>query len=301
VLVKVAAAAINPSDLSFLEGNYGYKKKVPVVPGFEGAGTVLAVGSETGLMGRYLRGKRVACVSQDRGDGVWADYVTTPVNLALPLGGDVSLEQGAMSVVNPLTAVALIAIAQKGGHKAILNTAAASALGQMIIRLGRQEGIEVVNVVRREAQVALLREQGAKFVLNSSDPDFDRQLHDLCHQQNVHLAYDAIAGRTTWQLLDALPRHSRVTIYGGLSQEPAQVLPGHVIFQDKMVDGFWLSAWLAKKNFLQTLLLWRRAQKSLGGTLKTEVRARYPLAEVREAVQAYQEQMTGGKILLVPA
>jgi NADPH:quinone reductase len=298
VLIKVAATPINPSDLAFMEGRYGLPKATPVVPGFEGAGTVVAVGS--GLMGRYLAGKRVACVSQSAGDGVWAEYVVTASSYVLPLAGAITLEQGAMSVVNPFTAVALLEIAKEGGHKTVINTAAAGALGQMIDRLGRQEGFEVINVVRRQAQVEQLQQKGAAVVLNSSSDGFAQELHDVCHQRRARLAFDAVAGDMTMQLLEAMPNRSRVTVYGALSGEPAQVLPGHLVFQEKVVDGFWLSSWLRQKSFRQSLLLWRRVQKLLATTLQSEIRARYPLAEVQQAVQDYEKQMTGGKVLIVP-
>jgi NADPH2:quinone reductase len=299
VLVKMAASPINPSDLMFLQGKYGFEKPLPTIPGFEGSGVVVETGG--GVLGRFLHGRRVACVTQSKGDGVWADYVLTTSNFALPLAGNVDLEQGAMSAVNPLTAVALIEIAQKGGHRTIVNTAAASALGQMLIRLGKREGIRVINTVRRDAQVRLLQDLGADIVLNSSDPEFAAQLRAACHAHDCHLAFDAIAGPATQQLLAALPRRSTVTIYGGLSQEAAPVTPDQAIFGGKTVNGFWLSSWLARKNFLQALRLWRRAQKLLGGTLRTEVRARYPLQDVRTAVSTYESEMTGGKVLLLPA
>jgi NADPH:quinone reductase-like Zn-dependent oxidoreductase len=298
VLVKVAASPINPSDLAFLQGEYGIQKPLPVVPGIEGSGTVVAVGS--GIMGRYLKGKQVACVSQIQGDGVWADYLVTTANYALPLDKSVSLEQGAMSVVNPLTAIALLSIAKKGGHKTMINTAAASALGQMINRLSRVEGIQVINIVRRDAQVAFLKQQGAAIVLNSNDSSFSQQLYDLCHQHEARLAFDAVAGSMTLQLLEAMPENSKVTIYGGLSWEAAQVAPNHVIFQNKRVDGFWLPLWLAEKSLMQNLMTWRRAQKLLSTDLKSDIRVRYPLKDARNAVLDYQNNMTGGKVLLIP-
>lgn len=298
VLVKVAAASINPSDLMFILGLYGFKKPTPTVPGFEGSGTVVAVGSGTGLMGRYLAGKRVACVTQQ--DGLWAEYTTTTVNYALPLDEAVSLEQGAMAVVNPLTAVALIDLAKKAGRQAVINTAAASALGLMMHRLGQQEGVEIVGIVRRPEQVVYLKQQGMMHVLDSSDPDFHRQLRDLCHQRHIHLAFDAVGGELPRQLLDAMPQHSRVTVYGGLSQQPVQVDVGALIFEDKRVDGFWLPPWLGQNNLLQNFLLWRRAQKLMPSALKTEIRSRYPLSQVQQAIRDYESQMTGGKVLLVP-
>src|SRR5262245_6236565 len=195
VLVKIAATPINPSDLAFLEGLYGFKKPTPVCRGFEGAGIVVSVGS--GMMGRYLNGKRVACVSQEQGDGVWAEYMVTTTSLALPLDPSVRLEQGAMSVVNPLTAMAFLTLAKEGRHKVIVQTAAASALGQMVNRLCKNEGIRIINIVRREAQMELLQEQGAEIILNSNDADFPQHLHDICQRFQPHIAFDAVAGALT--------------------------------------------------------------------------------------------------------
>ena len=275
VLVKVAASPINPSDLAYLEGKYGFKNLPPVIPGGEGSGTVVAVGP--GMAGRYFLGKRVACLSHGNGSGMWAEYVvSSAMGGVLPLHRSVSLEQGAMSMINPLTASAFLEIAKKGGRKTIVLTAAASSLGQMVNRLCRSQGVQVINVVRREAQVALLKEQGATIILNSSENDFDQQLHDACHQADTHLAFDAVAGPMTRQLLDALPEHSRVTVYSCLSYEAPQVGPDHIIFEDKAVNGFWLGPWMNNMNLLQILMLWRRAQKLMAVELKSEVRAQYP-------------------------
>lgn len=298
VLVKVAASPINPSDLSFLEGHYHSKKNTPVVPGLEGSGIVVAAGKS--MMARRLMGKRVACLSQDTGDGVWAEYMVTTARLALPLHRSVSLEQGAMSVVNPLTAMALLSISRKGRHKSIVQTAAASTLGQMINRLSKREGIQVINIVRSNAQVDLLKGQGADFVLNSTEQDFQKSLYDLCHEFGSRLAFDAVAGPLSFQLLEAMPPQSRVTVYGGLSQEPAMANPAQLIFQGKVVDGFWLTSFLTRLNFLKFLKIWRRSQKLLSNDLKSEIRVQYPLKDIKTAVMDYQSQMTGGKVLIKP-
>lgn len=296
VLVKVAASPVNPSDLSFLDGNYGIKKSLPVVPGLEGSGTVVSAGG--GMMGRYLMGKRVACIAS--GDGLWADYVVTRSSLALPLDSRVDLERGAMSVVNPLTAVALLAIAAEGGYKAIVQTAAASALGQMIVRLARSNEMTVINIVRREEQAALLRTQGAKIVLNSEAEGFDERLASVCREHDARLGLDAVAGALSLRVLTAMPADSKLIVYGGLSEEGVLINPGDLIFDNKKVEGFWLTTWFGQKNMFQSLSLWRRAQKLLLTDLRTEIRARYGLQEARTAVESYQERMTGGKILLVP-
>ncbi|NNK97098.1 MAG: zinc-binding dehydrogenase [Desulfobacterales bacterium] len=108
-----------------------------------------------------------------------------------------------MSIVNPLTASTFIAIAL---------TAAASSLGHMVNRLGRSEGIQIINVVRRDAQVDLLKAQGADIVLNSSEAGLERELNDACHRNNTHLAFDAVAGQLTGQLLKAMPPNVSVRV-----------------------------------------------------------------------------------------
>jgi NADPH:quinone reductase-like Zn-dependent oxidoreductase len=212
----------------------------------------------------------------------------------------VDLDQGAMSIVNPLTAMAFLELAREGQHETILQTAAASALGQMVNRLFERQGFQVINVVRREAQVELLKGEGARVILNSSDPQFDQQLKETCRQFQPRLAFDAVAGPLTMRLLEAMPRHSKVTVFGGLSYKAAEADPRQLIFQDKSIDGFWLTPWLGRKNVIQRLLIWRRAQHLITSDLKCEVRLRYPLEKVREAIEEYQRQMTGGKILLIP-
>jgi NADPH:quinone reductase-like Zn-dependent oxidoreductase len=227
--------------------------------------------------------------------------MVTTTSLALPLDPSVSLEQGAMSVVNPLTAMAFLTLAKEGRHNVIVQTAAASALGQMVNRLCTSEGIQTINIVRREAQMELLKEQGVEIVLNSNDTNFSEHVRDICQQYQTRIAFDAVAGSLTSQLLTAMPSHSKVIVYGGLSYEPAQVDPGQFIFERKSIEGFWLTTWLSKKNFLQRLAIWQRAQKLIMTDLKTEIRKQYPLNEVQNAIKEYRSQMTGGKMLLTTA
>ena len=297
VLVKVAFAPINPSDLATLTGYYGFKNPTPIVPGGEGSGEVVSAGP--GVMARYFLGKNVACTGWGKGGGVWSEYVVKSVKGGvLPLNKSLSFEQGAMSIINPLTANAFMDISKKGGHKTILLTAAASSLGQKVNRLGRNEGIQIVNVVRRDAQVELLKAQGADIVLNSNDEGFEEQLHNTCHQTNTRLAFDAVAGPLTNQLLKAMPPDSKVTVFSALSRQAVQASPDLLIFENKMVDSFWLGPWMSKQNFVKIMLLWKRTQKQIPTHLKSDIRKIYPLQEAKEAIDDYTGQMTGGKILL---
>lgn len=298
VLVRVAATPVNPSDLMFVRGMYGVKKKLPVVPGFEASGVVVAAGA--GLMAGYLKGKRVACAAPFDGDGTWAEFMLTTAALCIPLGRRVELESAASMIVNPFTAWALLEHARRLRAKAVVQTAAASALGRMIVRLAAARGVPVVNVVRRPAQVELLKGEGAEHVLDTSVEDFDARLRELCARLGATVAFDAVAGEMTGRLLRAMPARGRAFVYGALSREGCLVDPRSLIFERKAVEGFWLSDWLRSQNVFSKFLVARRVQALLLSELKTEVRARLPLEEAAEGLRSYEREMTGGKVILVP-
>lgn len=300
VLVKVHASPVNPSDLAFLQGLYGFKKPLPAIPGFEGSGTVVESGA--GMMPRFLKGRRVACAAADANvaGGMWAEYLVTAAQFCMPLRKNIDLEQGAALLVNPITAWALMEEARKGSHRAVVQTAAASALGRMIVRLGRKFSLPVINVVRRAEQVELLRREGAEHVVNSSDAGFPDQLRDLCHKLGATIGFDAVAGEMSAIVLHALPRGARLLVYGGLSFQPCQADPGSLIFESKRLEGFWLSGWLRTKNLLGQLRLAKQIQELLGNELKTEFQAKVPLQDAPRALQQYAANMTAGKILIVP-
>jgi NADPH:quinone reductase-like Zn-dependent oxidoreductase len=298
VLVRIEATPVNPSDLMFVRGLYGQKKSLPVVPGFEGSGEVVAAGE--GLLARYLSGKRVACAAPFDGDGTWAEFMVTPAALCIPLGARTELESAASMIVNPFTAWALLERARRLRAKAVVQTAAASALGRMIVRLAAARGLPVVNVVRRRAQVELLQSEGARHVLDSSEADFDERLKETCTRLGASVAFDAVAGEMTGRLLRAMPGRGRAVVYGALSQEGCLLDPRSLIFEGKAVEGFWLSEWLRAQNVIRKFLTARKVQELLRSELKTEVRARLPLEEAAAGLDSYEREMTGGKVLFVP-
>ena len=300
VLVKIFASPVNPSDLMFITANYGFKKPLPAIPGFEGSGTVVEAGG--GMMAQFMKGRRVACAAADAkiAGGMWAEYIVTSAQFCVPLSKHVDLEQGATMLVNPLTAWALVAEARRGRHRAIVQTAAAGALGRMVIRLAQKFRKPVVNVVRRPEQEELLRSMGAEYVLNSSAPGFDAELRKLCHKLDASISFEAVAGELSGRVLAAQPRGSRMLIYGGLSLKRAEIDPEALIFGEKQLEGFWLSGWLRSRNLLSQLRVAREVQAMLSGDLKTEIRARLPLEKAADGLSQYAADMTAGKVLLVP-
>lgn len=298
VLVRMAASTINPSDIGFLNNSSGYAgRTLPVIPGIEGSGTVIAVGP--GLLPRFLLGKRVACSRPATGDGTWAEYMLTKASHCVPLRKNVSLECGATLVVNPMTAVIFFEIIEQGGHAAVVNTAAASQLGRMLLRLAHKKNIPLVNVVRREAQAELLRSLGAEHVLVSTEADFDQKLTELTHRLHATLILDAISGDFTQRLIDASPDGSLILLYANLSASPAQISPNSLWLHNRRVEGFYLAAWIANHGRLKVLNVARQVQKLALTELLTTFHKRLPLASAQEGLEIYQKDMTAGKILLV--
>jgi NADPH:quinone reductase-like Zn-dependent oxidoreductase len=194
VLVRVEAAPINPSDLGLLfpaadleNADYSGDRVIAPMPdaalramagrvgqamevGNEGAGTVIAAGDAPDA--QALLGKRVALIA----GGMFAQYRLVQAGACIALPDDVTAEQGAAAFVNPLTALGFVETMRREGHRAIVHTAAASNLGQMLVRICQEDGVPLVNIVRNEAQVAILRDLGADIVLDSSKDDFAAQL-----------------------------------------------------------------------------------------------------------------------------
>ena len=199
------------------------------------------VSSNAGLYGRWLVGKRVACHAPEDGNGTWAEYMAVESGSVIPLIKEVTLEQGASLFVNPLTAWALLTMAKKEKHAGFVQTAAASALGQMIERLGRRWDMRSVNIVRRREQVELLQKSGAVHVLDSSEAGFDEQLRVLCERHHIRLAFDAVGGELSARVTSAMPKGSKTVVYGALAGKNCETNPASLIFEDKKIEGFWLS------------------------------------------------------------
>jgi NADPH:quinone reductase-like Zn-dependent oxidoreductase len=295
VLIRMAASPINPSDLGFLKGYYSSQKSFPIVPGFEGSGTVIAAGS--GLLPRLWLGKRVACAVSTSG-GAWAEYLMTRAAQCVPLRHDLSLEQGATLIINPMTALAFFDIAKRHKHAAVVSNAAASALGRMILRLGQTYHVPVIHIVRREEQVQLLRSIGGNYILNSSELGFYDHLHTLSSQLRATLILDPVAGKETRRLLDATPGGSTLLSYGTLSGSRNDVTSQPPRDDGKRIEGFFLPDWLAQKNSLQVFTDMQRVQHLATRELGTTIQKRFPLSAVEEAIKTYQANPTAGKVLL---
>jgi len=296
VLIKVECSPINPSNMSVLKGTYDSSTAAPLpaLVGTEGSGTVVASGG--GLMSWMIDGKRVGAVAKT--GGMWAEYAVVPATACIPLADDVSFESGCSCFVNPLTAIAFVEIAQSRKLKAIVHTAGASALGKMLVRFARENGISVICVVRRQEQVDTLKELGAQYIVNSSNADWKATLAALCTEHNATLGFEAIAGSTTGEVLSAMPPNSELMVYGGLSEQACSAIsPTELIFKGKKVSGFWLTGYLNNRGMLGAKSMLNKVGKGLNSTFKTVVGSSFALEDV---VLAVGSNMSNDKVAFAP-
>ncbi|KEQ52384.1 zinc-binding dehydrogenase [Sphingobium chlorophenolicum] len=334
VLVRLEAAPINPSDLALLfsaadlqNADYGEGRIIarmpdgarralagrvgqPMTIGNEGAGTVIAAGEAPEA--QALLGKRVAVI----GGGMFAQYRLIGADACMTLPDGATAEQGASAFVNPLTALGFVETMKRGGHKAIVHTAAASNLGQMLVRITQEDGIPLVNIVRNEAQAAILRGLGAEHIVDSSKEDFTAQLQSAIAATGATIAFDAIGGGALIsQILHAMEqvvskdepysrygsnRTKQAYIYGGLDMSPT-ILTRSFGFAWNI--GGWLLFPFLQSTDAETLeRLRQRVRDNLTTTFASHYKARISLAEAlkRDAVLDYNARRTGEKYLIVP-
>lgn len=296
VRVRMLASPINPSDLLVVRGQYGVLPTLPSTPGFEGVGIVEKVGG--GLLGRLVKGKRV-CVINHAG-GNWAEYAVIPARQARPVPADLPDEQAASFFVNPMTVLALVrhVLAVPRGAW-LLQTAAGSNLGKMIIRLCRHDGIRTINVVRRREAMDELRALGADVVLTSADGPIDEQVRRVTDGALVRYALDPVGGETGTQVLASLAADARMVVYGTLTGEPVRVDSRRLIAGNRVLQGFWLGHWMRSQSIPSALSKFREVGRLVrDGVLATEPGPFFPLDEIGQAAAAAEQVGKHGKVLL---
>ena len=295
VLVKMAFAPINPSDLSFLTGNYGLKKAFPVVPGLEGSGTVVSSGG--GFLANSLKGKRVACTAPPTGNGTWAEYMLTDATKCIKLNEKVSLEQGSMLFVNPLTALSFSKQARKFNADLIVFSAAGSALGKMVVQFAKE--IPVLGIVRKSELIEPLKKSGFHEVLSLNADNFLEELKLSTKGYKRVIYFDAVSGgQMPYKILKTLPENAKMVIYGRLDQTAAGFEPQDLLFNQNQIEGYWLSKEAQKKSLLEIILDVRKVQKMLSSGFETHIQKVIQMEDMKSGLDAYVKDMSGGKVLI---
>jgi NADPH:quinone reductase-like Zn-dependent oxidoreductase len=334
VLVRIEAAPINPSDLGLLFGPADlanaeftpgrivaqmpegavramaarHGQSLPV--GNEGAGTVVAAGDAPEA--QALLGKVIAVIPGAR----YAHYRLVDARAALVLPEGTSAEQGAAAFVNPLTALSFVEAMRREGHKALVHTAAASNLGQMLVKICQADGVPLVNIVRSDAQVALLKGIGAEYVVNSASATFHDDLVAALDATGATLGFDAIGGgKLAAQILAAMEQvasknaafsrygsdvFKKVYLYGMLDTGPTII--NRTFGFSWSLTGFLLTPFLAEIGAEAAERLRQRVRDELTTTFASHFKAHITLEQAltREIALAYNARATGEKYLITP-
>lgn len=270
-LIKVHLAAVNPSDIHFIKGEYGQPRAKGVPAGFEAVGEVVA--GDTPLIGQRVSFFATA-------SGTWAEYALTDAAGLVPCRADLSAPDAAGLLVNPLTAIALFDTVRESGADSFILNAAGSQLGKLLIALGRDAGIKPIAVVRRAEQAAALRELGAAVVIDTSADDPLGQARTILKTLKPRILLDAVGDQFTSDLFFAMPSHARWVNYGKLSTEPPKLTQlGQLIFQGKRIEGFWLTRWMKQTDPARIAEAFSEIQKRfVRGKWTTDVAGIVPLS-----------------------
>jgi len=340
VVIRIQASPINPSDLGLLLGaadmttaqastSSGQPRVVAKVPegamrsmaarldqslpvGNEGAGVVIAAGASPAA--QALMGKTVAAI----GGAMYAQYRCMKAADCLPLPADATAADGASCFVNPLTSLGMVETMRREGHTALVHTAAASNLGQMLNKICLKDGVGLVNVVRSQEQADILRKIGAKHVVDSTAPTFMDDLTRAVAETGATIAFDAIGGgRLAGQILTAMEVaanmkakeysrygstvHKQVYVYGSLDMRPTELVRSFGMAWS--VGGWLLFPFLQKIGPEAT----QKLKDRVVAELKTTFASHYTrVVSLRETLQldniaAYAKRATGEKFLIDPS
>jgi NADPH:quinone reductase-like Zn-dependent oxidoreductase len=340
VLVRVEAAPINPSDLGLLVANADMATATvagtpqrPIVTaslgpgalealsarvdqslpvGNEGAGVVVAAGSSEAA--QALLGSRVGVA----GGAMYTQYRVIDASACLVLPEGATAKDGASSFVNPLTALGMLETMRREGHSGLVHTAAASNLGQMLVKLCMKDGVPLVNVVRKPDQEALLKSLGAVHVVNSTSPTFTAELTEALKATSATLAFDATGGGTlASQILSGMEQaasstdgagysrygstvHKQVYIYGGLDTGPTTLTRNFGMAWG--IGGWLLTPFLVGAGAEVVARLRARVAAELTTTFASAYTREVSLAGMLrpEAFNAYNKRATGEKFLVTP-
>ena len=340
VIVEMQAAPINPSDmwpmfgpadLSQAELTFDDTNRMltaPLFPGTtsrvgsrldqvlpvgnEGAGVVVSAGDSPAA--QALVGKTVGLIS----GATYSTYCCVPVQACIPHHEGTTAKQAASSFVNPLTALGMVDTMRMEGHSALVHTAAASSLGQMLNRICLAEDVPLVNIVRKQEQVEILQNLGAKYIVNSSEETFKQDLFAAIDSTGATLGFDAIGGgELVSDILSAMewvgskdakgfntygsPQHKQVYIYGGLDFSPTVLNRAYGMSWG--VGGFLLMNFLGKITPERVGELHKRVADEISTTFATEFTAELSFKQAMDPATAmsYNAKKTGEKYYINPS
>lgn len=292
VRLKILAAPVNPADLNLIEGTYGVKPELPVVPGIEGCGEVVE-----SRVADFQPGDRAILL---RRAGSWATHVQLPAEHLFKIPAGLDPLQAAMLKVNPATAWRLLtgfATLEPGSW--IVQNAANSGVGRCVIAVAKELGIRTMNLVRRPELTEELLALGADVVV--TDDDDGMEAAKASDAEKPKLAFNCVGGESALRLMNLLAPGGIHITFGAMARRPLTVPNGLLIFKGLQLRGLWITKWIegAPRQELDEAY-GRLAGLMLGGSMKVPVDSTHSLEAFDQALARSGEAGRGGKVLLVP-
>ncbi|KAG0587964.1 hypothetical protein KC19_2G205200 [Ceratodon purpureus] len=305
VVVHMLCRPVHPADLLSLAGTYPPWQPpcLPATLGLEGMGVVYELGE--GVKEEYglKEGQRVFPYIPRpdlEGQGSWQEFVVAPAQDVFPIPDSVSDHTAAQFYVNPWSTLAMLRELnpQKGDY--IIQSAAASTLGRMIIQVAHHLGFKTINLVRRNKQKSELRALGADEVINYTEENVVQRVKKITHDKMAHGGLDCIGGNFTKTVMSSVRKGGLVMVYASLGGQSLQPGLANLMFRDVRLHGFWLSNWLDRLSPEQLREFSSAVMKLLAsGVIHTRTADVFPLAQVEQAILRSQEVGGAGKVLLV--
>jgi len=303
VRIRVTAVPVEASDLHTIRGRYGFTPEFPAVPGIESVGLIDEIGSGTDGL---TIGQRVVTIGVT---GTWQEYIVADAERVVPVPAGMSDSTAAQILSNPLTAVILTGekLDVRPGEW-LLQTAAGSTVGQLVIQLGAHVGFKILNVVRRRSAVEHILAMGGTEVICTEDEDLRERVAVIVGHDGVSKAIDCVSGQVAADVSRALAPHGQLIVYGALSThrqtDPDKltipIFARSLIYETKTVRGFWLFRWFAETpKDLMAATIDQTIRLADSGVLRVPEGQPIPVEQFTEAVRLSEAPEHGGKPLLV--
>jgi NADPH:quinone reductase-like Zn-dependent oxidoreductase len=293
VLIRVLASPINPSDLSFVQGQYGIRPEFPSGAGFEGVGIIEALGEGV----RLSVGSRVGFSTI----GAWGEYTLADQQAIIPVPDTIPDDTAAQLFVNPFTAWAMVEESAVQPGEWLLITACGSAYGKLVIQLCKKKGIKTIGTVRHDDLNEDLQELGLNEVINTETENLPQRVRQITDNKGVKCVLDSVGGPTAEEAMKCIVQGGKMLIFGLLSRQNPRLEVSWMIFRELTIKGFWLSEWMRKADhqtrieIAQNVIHWLAS-----GEVVLPVEARYKLEDIKQAVEHAEAHGRWGKILLTP-
>lgn len=292
VRLRFVRSPIHNHDLAIVRGLYGIQPPLPAIGGSELLGIVDALGD--GVANLKI-GQRVATTLPY---GAWAEFVLAPANGCVPIPDSLSDESACQLLAMPLSALVLLDDLRVEPGAWIVQNAAGGAVGKLVARIGALREINVINLVRRESSVAQLQALGIEHAIATEDQAWLQRVREIVGDRPIERIVDSVCDDTALRLQRLLGKHGQYVIFGALGASALRLDPSAFIFNDIVVRGFWMTAWMSDASSQQRIAALSEVFKlALAGKLPLTVAGTYAFSQATKAVAAAEGSGRQGKVL----